>query len=142
MSQLPRAPRRTFLKVVVVAPLAAGGADADDPPEREADVAVVGAGLAGLTAAREFRRHGLRVCMVEARDRVGGRTLDHPIGGGHVAEGGGQWAGPTQTAVLGLAEELGVGTFKAHAAGKTVVAAAGGRFAVAPGDGGAATSAA
>src|SRR5271154_3235170 len=102
MTQSGRQPRRDFLKSVAVGPLALGMAAAD-APVRMVDVAVIGAGLAGLTAARELRRHKLRVCVIEARDRVGGRTLDHGIGGGHVVEGGGQWAGPTQTAVIGLA---------------------------------------
>jgi monoamine oxidase len=87
-------PRRAFLKVAIATPLATGRAGAADPPEREVDGAVVGAGLAGPTSAREPRRHDLRVYVIGARDRVGGRTPDHPISGGHVAEGG-QWVGPT-----------------------------------------------
>ena len=79
--------------------------------DRSVDVAIVGAGLAGLTAARALKKGGVTVCVLEARDRVGGRTLDHPIGGGHVVEGGGQWVGPGQTRILELAESLGVGTF-------------------------------
>lgn len=43
-------------------------------PERiDADVCVVGAGYAGLTAARRLRQHGKTVAVLEARDRVGGR---------------------------------------------------------------------
>ena len=45
--------------------------------------------------------------MLEARDRVGGRTLNHELGDGTVVEVGGQWVGPTQTRLLALAEELG-----------------------------------
>jgi monoamine oxidase len=133
MAQIDQQPRRDFLKSVVVGPLAIG-AVAADMPARVVDVAVIGAGLSGLTAARELRRHKLRVCVFEARDRVGGRTLDHAIGRGHVVEGGGQWVGPTQTAVIGLAQELGIETFKAYAKGKTVIAAGGIRFTVAPGE--------
>jgi monoamine oxidase len=40
-----------------------------------ADVVVVGAGVAGLAAARELRRRGLTVVVLEARDRIGGRIL-------------------------------------------------------------------
>ena len=109
-------PRREFLKYATYGPLVASTINAEEPPagmiRREVEVAVVGAGLSGLTAARELRKHKVSVCVVEARDRVGGRTLDHQIGGGHVAEGGGQWIGPTQTAVLKLAKELGIETFE------------------------------
>ncbi len=45
-----------------------------------------------------------------------------------MAEGGGQWAGPTQTAVLSLAKELGIETFKTHTKGKTVVVVGGTRL--------------
>jgi monoamine oxidase len=123
-------PRRTALKFAAAAPVAIGSAAGAEPAMREADVVVVGAGLAGLTAARELRRHKVKVSVVEARDRVGGRTLDHPLGGGHVAEGGGQWVGRTQTAIVGLAKELGVETFPAYAKGKTVVALGGARITV------------
>ena len=50
--------------------------------QREADVVIVGAGLAGLTAARELTAAGLTVVVLEARDRVGGGTytLNLPMG--------------------------------------------------------------
>ena len=57
------------------------------------DVVVVGAGLAGLMAARELSRGGARVAVVEARDRVGGRTLSRELGGQRI-DLGGQWIGP------------------------------------------------
>jgi monoamine oxidase len=77
----------------------------------ELDVAIVGAGLAGLTAARELRGRGLDVEVLEAQDRVGGRTLNHTFEDGTVVEVGGQWVGPTQDRVIALAGELGVGTY-------------------------------
>jgi monoamine oxidase len=84
---------------------------------READVVVVGAGLAGLAAARALRAAGLEPVVVEARDRVGGRTLNESIGDGKVVEIGAQWVGPTQDRVLGLIAELGLETFPTHTAG-------------------------
>jgi monoamine oxidase len=85
------------------------------------DVAVVGAGLAGLIAGRELRRAGRSVVVLEARNRVGGRLLNADIGDGKVVEVGGQWVGPTQTRVLALARELGIETFATHTAGENVI---------------------
>ncbi|WP_431825214.1 flavin monoamine oxidase family protein [Burkholderia sp. F1] len=95
------------------------------------DVVIVGAGLAGLTAARDLRRAGCESFLVlEARDRVGGRTLNFNIEGGYVSEVGGQWIGPGQTAVADLARELGVGTFPTYYDGKTVILGGDGLVAV------------
>jgi monoamine oxidase len=62
-----------------------------------ADVAIVGAGLAGLTAARELRAAGASVLVLEARDRVGGRTASEVIDG-VVLDMGAQWFGPGSAA--------------------------------------------
>ena len=83
----------------------------------EADVVVVGAGLAGLAAARALRAAGASVVVLEARDRVGGRLHNHDIGDGKVVEVGGQWIGPTQDRLAALAGELGVDTFPTHSEG-------------------------
>ena len=84
------------------------------------DVAVVGAGLAGLTAARDLMARGHSVAVVEARDRVGGRTLNEPLEDGKVVEVGGQWIGPTQDRMAALAREMGVETFPTHAQGENL----------------------
>jgi monoamine oxidase len=86
------------------------------------DVAVVGAGLAGLVAARDLRAAGLDVLLLEARDRVGGRTLSEPIPGtDQVIEMGGQWVGPTQDRVLALIAELGLTTYPTYDTGRHTV---------------------
>jgi monoamine oxidase len=92
-----------------------------EPRTHEADLVVVGAGLAGLAAAREAVGSGASVVVVEARDRVGGRVLNHDIGGGAVVEVGGQWIGPTQDRLAALAEELSVETFPTFGEGENVI---------------------
>ena len=92
-----------------------------DSPE-PVDVAVVGAGLAGLSAARDLLAADLSVLVLEARDRVGGRLLNHTLQNGAVVELGGQWVGPTQERVLALAEELGVGLFPTYVEGEHFLA--------------------
>jgi monoamine oxidase len=97
-----------------------GTAAASAARRHRVDVVVVGAGLAGLSAARRLRRHGKSVAVLEARDRVGGRTLNHRVGRGEVVEIGGQWVGPTQNRVLKLIKDLGLKTFKTYIKGENV----------------------
>jgi len=87
----------------------------------EADVAVVGAGLAGLAAARDLVTAGVSVVVLEARERVGGRVLNEDIGEGKVVEVGAQWIGPTQDRLAALAAELGVDRFPTWEQGEHLV---------------------
>jgi monoamine oxidase len=87
----------------------------------ETEVAVVGAGLAGLVAARRLTEAGVDALVLEARERVGGRLLNEEIGDGKVVEVGGQWIGPTQERVAALAAELDVETFPTHDEGRDVM---------------------
>ena len=87
------------------------------------DVAIVGAGLAGLATARKLTAAGRNVLVVEARDRVGGRTLNHPVASsnrGAIVEIGGQWVWSGQTRVSAYIQELGLSTFKTYNDGNYV----------------------
>lgn len=76
------------------------------PGER---VAVVGAGVAGLSAAGELRRHGREVLVLEARDRIGGRVHTVDLGGGTRADLGAAWLQQYPVNRLaGLARDLGL----------------------------------
>jgi monoamine oxidase len=72
-------------------------------------------------------RRDRSVVVLEARDRVGGRTLNRALGGGHITEIGGQFAGPTQDRILALARAVGVKTFRTYDTGSSVLVAGGAR---------------
>ncbi|MFI8975044.1 flavin monoamine oxidase family protein [Nocardia asteroides] len=85
------------------------------------DVIVIGAGLSGLVAARRLDQAGITsLRILEARDRVGGRTKIHQLANGRFVEEGGQLIGPEYRRLIALGEELGVSTWPHHDEGKTV----------------------
>ena len=84
--------------------------------KKKTDVVIVGAVISGLTAAYELKRAGHSVAVVEARDRVGGRTMEGKLLN-RSFDLGGQWVGPTQKRVMALIHELGLETFPQHASG-------------------------
>ena len=83
-------------------------------------VVVGGAGVAGLTAARELSRSGFDVVVVEGRDRVGGRTKPATLAGVPV-DLGASFVGPTQDAVLKLAADLGCETTPTYSDGANLI---------------------
>jgi monoamine oxidase len=87
----------------------------------DAEVIVVGAGVAGLVAARELTRGGKQVLVLEARDRVGGRLLSREILPGVWIDLGGQWLGPTQQRAYALAQELGIELFPTYHEGESLI---------------------
>ncbi len=99
---------------------AATRAAARAPKETLTDVCVVGAGYAGLSAARAIAAAGRSVVVLEARDRVGGRVHSIPAPGGQWFDVGGQWVGPTQDRLLALTREVGIKTFKTYNTGENV----------------------
>jgi monoamine oxidase len=88
--------------------------------DQAVDVIVVGAGLAGLFATRDLTRRGVRCLVLEARDRVGGRTLSHRLGR-DVIDLGGQWIGPKQHRLAALASELGIQRFPQYDTGTKIL---------------------
>lgn len=93
----------------------------------EVDVAIVGAGLTGLSAARKLKAAGKSVHVIEADERVGGRIWTVPANDGVTPlNWGATFVGPTQTRVLALAKELGVSTYKTYNRGSNVQAFNGG----------------
>jgi len=88
--------------------------------ERKADVVVAGAGLAGLAAAQTLAGAGVDVVVLEARNRVGGRTYTKPASDGTPLDLGAQWIGPTQHRLAALAESAGVTTFRMYDTGNNL----------------------
>jgi len=72
------------------------------------DAVVVGAGLSGLICARELQRQGLRVQLLEARERWGGRMHGHTARLGLRVDLGGQWVGASHHRLIALLEEQGL----------------------------------
>ena len=127
--------RRGFVAATVATGAAAALPDAADAsrrrpsrPGRRPDVVIVGAGIAGLTAARQVQRAGHSVVVLEARDRVGGRIWNHDLGHGQISERGGTFQGPTQNHVAKLARQLKVDTFPVYDKGDDVYIADGERL--------------
>ncbi|MBS45073.1 MAG: amine oxidase [Nocardioides sp.] len=126
---LPPVGRRTLLGATALGALTAAelaeiaGADAlglKGSLPRSVDVVVVGAGIAGLTAARKIAARGRSVLVLEARNRVGGRVLNHELhSADEVIEAGGAFIGPTQDHIAQLARAMKVRTFLEYNEGQS-----------------------
>lgn len=85
------------------------------------DVVIIGAGLSGLTAARRLVQANKKILVLEAQDRVGGRTWSQPIGGKDFIDVGGQWIGKGHHQMYKLVEEAGLKTFPTFTEGKSIL---------------------
>src|SRR6478736_1786566 len=88
---------------------------------RDVDYCVVGAGFAGLTAALRLKQAGESVALLEARDRVGGRTFTEVRDDGVWIDRGGAWVGPGQDRIKALMNEFGVPSYKQYTDGKAMM---------------------
>lgn len=123
----PGVQRRRFLKGAALSTIglglaAHGASNASKPTSGVFDVAVVGAGISGLSAARDLRLAGLtNLVVLEARDRVGGRSYTQQLGNGLYSDAGPTWIGPGQTAIQNLLRELEIGTVPNYYKGDSVI---------------------
>ncbi|OGE52428.1 hypothetical protein PENARI_c010G03712 [Penicillium arizonense] len=86
------------------------------------DVVIIGAGLAGLTAAHDILRSGLSCVILEARDRVGGKTLSTPLRDGGTIDLGAAWINDTnQSKVYALAKRYGAEVIEQNTQGNAVL---------------------
>lgn len=90
-------------------------------PSESVDVVVVGAGLSGLQAAVDLHKAGLKVKVLEARDRVGGKTWSRPAHGSF-CDVGAAWINDTnQSRMFALAKQFGLDLVVQNTKGRIVV---------------------
>jgi monoamine oxidase len=86
------------------------------------DVVVIGAGLAGLSAAQDVIRAGYSCVVLEARDRVGGKTWSQELASGGVVDLGAAWLNDTnQSKVIALAKRFGAELIEQNTSGNCVM---------------------
>lgn len=120
-SQRPSLGRLIYtFQTIIVSALASSSAAVTNST-KSVDVAIIGAGLSGLTAARDLINGGKSVIVLEARDRVGGRVLNANLTNGGITELGAEFVGPTQDHVLELISSLGLKTYDTYNNGDNIL---------------------
>src|SRR6202045_2637116 len=87
----------------------------------ETEICVVGAGFAGLAAARRLAAAGRDVTVLEARDRVGGRVWNREMADGTIVSAGGTWLGKGQDRMFAICKELGMATYPQYEDGEVLL---------------------
>jgi monoamine oxidase len=88
---------------------------------KNADVIIIGAGISGLQTASLLKQQGISVAVLEARDRVGGRSLNHQFDNGDLVDVGGQWIGPGHDRMYALAKQHNIATYPLYNRGKNLI---------------------
>ena len=121
--------RRHFLSVALASPLIIRDSGralpriefGKDHTPIEKDIVLIGTGLSAATIAyRLLEKEITNFCVLEARNRLGGRVHDKILSNGHALELGGTWITPGQRYILRLAHELEISTFKSNQKGRRV----------------------
>jgi monoamine oxidase len=116
--------RRQVIGGAGSAALVAGSGVANAAPNTTssltADVCIVGAGFAGLSAALRLKQAGASVVVLEARGQVGGRSWTVAMKDGGWVDWGGQWVGSSQERFYALIREMGCDTYPSPNVGKTL----------------------
>ncbi|RXK50983.1 flavin monoamine oxidase family protein [Aquirufa rosea] len=89
--------------------------------ELNTDVLIIGAGYAGIAAAKKLREAGKDFLVLEARDRIGGRTLTENLSSGATVDLGAKWVGPTQHLVWEWIKETQTATYDTYDQGKNLL---------------------
>ncbi len=87
----------------------------------KADLIVIGAGISGLHAAGLLKQQGKSVVLLEARDRVGGRSMNHEFANGDLVDVGGQWIGPGHDRMYALVKQHGLKTYPLYNRGMNLL---------------------
>lgn len=92
------------------------------PKEKvQTDVLIIGAGYAGIAAAKKLHDSGISFTVVEARDRIGGRTLTEQLPAGATVDLGAQWIGPDQHLVWEWVRATGTPTYGCYNSGRNIL---------------------
>jgi monoamine oxidase len=87
----------------------------------ETEICVIGAGFAGLAAARKLAAAGRDVLVLEARNRVGGRVWNRQMSDGTIVSAGGTWLGRGQDRMFAICQELGITTYPQFEGGEVLL---------------------
>jgi monoamine oxidase len=91
------------------------------PMTEQHDAIIIGGGFSGLAAARMLHQAGKNFILLEARDRLGGRTHTRTLNDGKYVDIGGQWIGPTQERMYALCTEYQVQWYDTYNEGKNIL---------------------